>query len=189
MKLEFNNFVSENLELNAADDGKMTVSGYASIFGNLNSYGYTFDKGAFSGSLKDKEIRFLFNHNHDWVIGKILDAHEDENGLFFKAEFLSGVQQSVEVYQMLKQGAINGVSIGFITLNENSVNGIIHKTEVDLWEISIVTFPANDKATVQQVNAANGSTETLTDDKIVALHNSVQQLSKSLKDLDKFFVN
>ena len=187
MKLEFNNFVSENLELNAADDSKMTVSGYASIFGNLNSYGYTFDKGAFSGSLKDKEIRFLFNHNHDFVIGKILDAFEDENGLFFKAEFLSGVQQSVEVYQMLKQGAINGVSIGFVTISENSVNGIIHKTKVDLWEISIVTFPANDKATVQQVNTANDSTETLTDVKIVALHNSVQQLSKSVKDLYKFF--
>ena len=187
MKLEFNNFVAKDLELNAADDGKMTVSGYASIFGNLNSYGYTFDKGAFSGSLKDKEIRFLFNHNHDFVIGKILDAFEDEKGLFFKAEFLSGVQQSVEVYQMLKQGAINGVSIGFITISENSVNGVIHKTEVDLWEISIVTFPANDKATVQQVNAANSSTETLTDDEIVALHNSVQQLSKSVKDLQKVF--
>ena len=187
MKLEFNNFVADNLELNAAEDGKMTVSGYASIFGNLNSYGYTFDKGAFSGSLKDKEIRFLFNHNHDFVIGKILEAHEDENGLFFKAEFLSGVQQSVEVYQMLKQGAINGVSIGFITISENSVNGIIHKTEVDLWEISIVTFPANDKATVQQVNAVKGSTETLTDEQIVALNNSVQQLSKSVKDLQGFF--
>ena len=129
----------------------------------------------------------MFNHNHDFVIGKILDAYEDENGLFFKAEFNSGVQLSREVYSMLKNGDINGVSIGFITINENSVNGVIHKTEVDLWEISIVTFPANDKATVQQVNAVNGSTETLTDDKIVALHNSVQQLSKSVKDLDKFF--
>lgn len=187
MKLEFNNFVAKDLELNAADDGKMTVSGYASIFGNLNSYGYTFDKGAFSGSLKDKEIRFLFNHNHDFVIGKILDAYEDDKGLFFIAEFNSGVTLSREVYAMLKQGDINGVSIGFITISENSVNGIIHKTEVDLWEISIVTFPANDKATVQQVNAAKGSTETLTDDEIVALHKSVQQLSKSVKDLQKVF--
>lgn len=187
MKLEFNNFVAKDLELNAVDDGKMTVSGYASIFGNLNSYGYTFDKGAFSGSLKDKEIRFLFNHNHDWVIGKILDAYEDDKGLFFKAEFNSGVQLSREVYSMLKNGDINGVSIGFITISENSVNGIIHKTEIDLWEISIVTFPANDKAIVQQVNAAKGSNETLTDDEIVALYNSVQQLSKSVNDLDKFF--
>lgn len=187
MKLEFNNFVAKDLELNAAEDGKMTVSGYASIFGNINSYGYTFDKGAFSGSLKDKEIRFLFNHNHDFVIGKILDAFEDENGLFFKAEFLSGVQQAAEVYQMLKQGAINGVSIGFITISENSVNGIIHKTEVDLWEISIVTFPANDKATVQQVNAVKGSTETLTDDEIVALRQSVQQLSNSFNEFKKVF--
>lgn len=187
MKLEFNNFVAKDLELNAAEDGKMTVSGYASIFGNLNSYGYTFDKGAFSGSLKDKKIRFLFNHNHDFVIGKILDAYEDDKGLYFVAEFNGNVALAREVYSMLKQGDIDGVSIGFITISENSVNGVIHKTEVDLWEISIVTFPANDKATVQQVNAANSSTETLTDDKIVALHNSVQQLSKSLKDLDKFF--
>ena len=88
---------------------------------------------------------------------------------------------------MLKQGAINGVSIGFITISETAVNGVIHKTEVDLWEISIVTFPANDKATVQQVNAVNSSTETLTDDEIVALYNSAQQLSKSVKDLQKVF--
>ena len=187
MSMQYHNFVAEKLEFNAAENEEMTVSGYASIFGNLNSYGYTFDKGAFDNSLKNGGVKFLFNHNADNVIGKILDAYETEKGLYFKAKFNNKIQLANEVYSMLKSGDLNGVSIGFITVSERVENGVLHKTNVDLWEISIVTFPANDKATVQQVNAANSSTETLTDDKIVALHNSVQQLSKSLNDLDKFF--
>ena len=188
MNLQYNYLQPEKLEFNSEENGKMTVSGYASVFDNIVSYGYAFEKGAFADSLKNGQpIRFLFNHNADEVIGKVLECYEDGKGLFFKAEFNAKIQRAAEVYSMLKNGDINGVSIGFVTVSEALKNGISYKTAVDLWEISIVTFPANDKALIQQVNAAKSSKPALTETDFVALRQSVQHLSNSFNEFMKNF--
>lgn len=171
MKIKYHDMAIDGLELHAAEDGKMTVSGYASVFGVVNSYNEIVDKGAFIDSLKNKAVRFLFNHNSDAVIGKILECYEDDKGLYFVAEFNGNIALAKEVYSMLKEDNINGVSIGFMTLVESYIENIRHIVKVDLWEISIVTFPANEQATVEEVRSFNSCIAACD-----RLHNAIKQL-------------
>ena len=84
-------FKINNLETNA-DGDRLIIKGYASVFGNLNSYGYTFDKGAFTNSIQKGSVKFLFNHNPDEVLGGFIELREDEYGLYFEAVCNAKVQ-------------------------------------------------------------------------------------------------
>lgn len=150
-------FLDVQVELKALDDTPGGFKGYGSVFGTVDSYQEVVDKGAFKESLKKDGLpALLWQHRSDQVIGVYTKAVEDEHGLYIEGQLNMDTQQGREAYALLKQGALNGLSIGFRPLVEevNKETGVVHLKKVRLYEVSIVTFPANEDATVNAVKSA-----------------------------------
>ncbi len=141
---------------NLSDDG--TFEGYGSIFGNVDSYGEVVEPGAFGKSLarhaKAKTSPLmLWQHNPDYPIGVWESLEEDSKGLFGRGRLLKGVQKADEAHIIMKNGAIRGLSIGYRELRAQPEGNNRKLLELDLMEISPVTFPANDKARITAVKS------------------------------------
>jgi len=141
-----------------AEDGGI-FAGYASVFGGVDSFSDTIIKGAFVDSLTDRDRMplMLFGHDSQNVIGKWLTMEEDDNGLWVEGEFTPNHTLAADVYASTKHGAIDGMSIGFMIPEggaEDLEDGGRRITKVDLMEVSIVGFPADDEARVSQVKSA-----------------------------------
>ena len=151
------------------DDGAGYITGYGSIFGNVDSYGDTVAKGAFSKTIADAKSgfvqwpAFLLQHGDSTSDGKMpigiwTDMDEDERGLKMTGK-LANTKRGRDAYALLKmkpRPALNGLSIGYRAKDfEIHKSGPVKRTlkAVDLVEVSLVTFPANSKATVLSVKA------------------------------------
>ena len=135
----------------AADDAAFT--GYASTFGNVDSYGDTIVKGAYSRTLKENGLpKMFFNHNsYDVPIGKWIKAEEDDYGLLLTGEFTPGNIMAQEIKAALKHGTVDSMSIGYSLTKggyDDSADGRTIKEVSRLAEVSIVTFPADKFARV-----------------------------------------
>ncbi|MGE3874104.1 MAG: HK97 family phage prohead protease [Parvibaculaceae bacterium] len=139
-----------------SEDG--TFEGYGSIFGNLDSYGEVVEEGAFARSLarhakeKTKPL-MLWQHNPDDPIGVWDELVEDKKGLRGMGRLLKGVRRADEAYIMLKAGAIQGLSIGYREVKVEPDGNNRRLKELDLLEISIVSFPANRRARIDIVKS------------------------------------
>tara|TARA_R100001510_G_C7646394_1_gene203703 strand:- start:747 stop:1619 length:873 start_codon:yes stop_codon:yes gene_type:complete len=140
------------------DRYKGTFSGYASVFGNKDLGGDVVVRGAFKESIrkkKAKNIKFLYMHKTDKPIGVFTKVDEDDRGLQVEGKLALGTQLGKETYELMKMGAITGLSIGYkvdakgYSYDERSRRRKLK--EVDLMEISAVTFPMNPKAQIRQV--------------------------------------
>ncbi|ODA66842.1 Caudovirus prohead protease [Methyloligella halotolerans] len=123
-----------------------TFSGYASLFGRMDLGRDLVMPGAFAESLRAKGargIKLLFQHNPDEPIGVWVDVREDTRGLLVHGRLLPGVARAREVLELMRAGALDGLSIGFRTVKGRTEpkSGIRRLDKIDLWEISIVTFP------------------------------------------------
>ncbi len=130
-----------------------TFTGYASIFGNKDSYNDIVQKGAFTNSLRDRKVKLLWQHCPNKPIGKFTKIYEDDKGLFVEGQLFLDIQLAQEAYSLLKNDGIDGISIGYrnIKTEYDEENDIRYLKEVELYEASIVTFPANETATVMDV--------------------------------------
>lgn len=121
------------------------IEGYASLFGVADLSGDTVAPGAFAASIAERGaegLRFLYQHDAEEPIGIFRDAHEDSVGLFVRAEINLETQRGHEAMSLLVQGALTGLSIGFNVVEaERSGAASRLLTEIDLWEVSLVTFP------------------------------------------------
>lgn len=138
------------------EDG--TLEGYASIFGNVDQGGDKVMPGAFVESLaaarrSGRTVKMLWNHNQDFPIGVWDDLVEDAKGLRVKGHMIMAVNKAREVHALLKEGAIDGLSIGYKTLKSSPDGNVRQLEKLDLYEISPVTFPMNDRARVQTVKS------------------------------------
>ncbi len=136
-------------------------SGYASIFGNKDLGNDIVEKGAFASSLRrksPKQIKMLFMHKTDEPIGVYEKMEEDEKGLRVEGKLALGTQRGKEVYELMKMGAIDGLSIGYRVdakgYNYDDDGKKRRLKNVDLMEISAVTFPMNPKARIRKVKGA-----------------------------------
>jgi HK97 family phage prohead protease len=87
-------------------------------------------------------IKLLWQHDSSKPIGVWRDIHEDSKGLFVRGHIIASTQCGFEALELLKAGAIDGLSIGYwIVKSHKSNNGVRYLTEIDLREISLVTFP------------------------------------------------
>ena len=144
----------------AGDDG--TVEGYGSVFGVRDNYDDVIAKGAFVQSLKDHKAAgtmpaMLWQHDADKPIGVWTEMVEDEKGLRINGQLAMETVKGKEAHALLKMGALNGLSIGFMSKEwaydrDTEVRTL---TAIDLWEVSLVTFPANEKARVTNVKSAD----------------------------------
>ncbi|MEQ1887575.1 MAG: HK97 family phage prohead protease [Alphaproteobacteria bacterium] len=140
------------------EDG--VIEGYASVFGNADSGGDVVAPGAFKNSLAARpadQVRMLWQHDANEPIGVWEHIAEDARGLLVRGRLLGDVARGREVLSLLRAGAIDGLSIGFRTVRArmDERTGVRTLLEIDLWEISIVTFPMNDAARVAGVKQAD----------------------------------
>jgi uncharacterized protein len=145
-----------NAELKAVGGETGEFEGYGSVFNVVDSYSEVVDKGAFVESLKKFGMpALLWQHRSSEPCGIYTACYEDEKGLYVKGQLNLDTQVGHEAYALLKQGALKGLSIGFNTEDEwqDTANKVTHLRRVRLFEVSLVTFPANAAANVEAVKS------------------------------------
>ncbi|MCG8443270.1 MAG: HK97 family phage prohead protease [Caulobacterales bacterium] len=123
----------------------LTVEGYASLFDRVDIAGDRVRRGAFAASLTrtgPSRVRMLFQHESDEPIGVWDHIAEDGRGLFVRGRVLPAGPRGRVARSLIQTGAVDGLSIGFRAVRAGERrDGVRELLEVDLWEVSIVTFP------------------------------------------------
>lgn len=139
-----------------SDEG--TFEGYGSVFGNVDSYGEKVMPGAFVSSLnkhrrEGSNVLMLWQHNPDEPIGVWEDLAEDSKGLWGKGRLIMEVQKARETHALMRAKAIGGLSIGYREVKVTPDGNVRNLEELDLREISPVSFPANRRARIEAVKS------------------------------------
>jgi hypothetical protein len=141
-------------------EAERTFEGYGSVFGVVDSYGDVVMPGAFVDTLQKAEAlgrmpAMLWQHDPSQVVGVWRTMREDARGLHVVGE-LADTQLGREAYALLKLGALSGLSIGYSVTGDryDRERDVRELTGIDLWETSLVTFPANTDARVAAVKDA-----------------------------------
>ena len=137
-----------------------TVEGYASLFGELDGARDMVMPGAFARTLKSRGVRripMLFQHDPAEPVGVWLELVEDFRGLRARGKLIPDVQRARELIALVKSGAVDGLSIGFRTVKGriDPATRVRRIVDLDLWEISNVTFPLLAGARVRAVKASS----------------------------------
>ena len=122
------------------------IEGYASLFGEVDQARDMVMPGAFAQTLKARGLRkipMLFQHDPSEPVGVWLELKEDFRGLRARGRLIPDVMRARELLSLLKAGAVDGLSIGYRTVRGqiDPKSRVRRLYQVDLWEISIVTFP------------------------------------------------
>ena len=147
--------IKQNASLNQPQR-KGVIKGYASLFDVIDRMRDKVAKGAFAKSLRAAKIlgqmpKMLWQHDPKQPIGVWTRLFEDERGLYAEGRLALGVPRADQAYLLLQAGAINGLSIGFRSIQAKQDKECKTRTllDVDLIEISLVTFGANALATAK----------------------------------------
>lgn len=123
------------------------IEGYASVFGVADQGGDVVQKGAYQKSLtaleaQGRRVKMLWQHDASQPIGVWDELREDGHGLYVKGRLLSDIEKGREAASLIAAGAIDGLSIGYRTvMAERDAKGRRLLSELELWEVSLVTFP------------------------------------------------
>jgi len=152
----------------SSDTGE--VAGYGAVFGNVDQGLDRIQRGAFASSLRErKSLPMLFQHDAVQTIGVWASMREDDHGLAVSGR-ISDTIQGRDVRTLAKDGAVTGLSIGFIAQDfDISPDGVRVLKQIDLHEVSVVTFPMNQLARVQSVKAALRCGQTPSRDELTFL--------------------
>ncbi|MFN4158509.1 MAG: HK97 family phage prohead protease [Gemmobacter sp.] len=130
------------------------IEGYASVFGRRDQGGDVVARGAYGASLAalgsaGRRVKMLWQHDPAQPIGVWDEVREDDRGLYVKGRVLTDVAQGREAMALIGAGAIDGLSIGYRTVRaERDGKGQRILSELELWEVSLVTFPMLPEARV-----------------------------------------
>ena len=131
-----------------------TFKGYASLFGVKDQGGDIVMPGAFDGSLAtSRRVRMLRDHDPGKVIGKWTVIRADDRGLYVEGKLFLDTAGGKEAYVLLKEGGLEGLSIGYRSKRAKRTNAGRELHEVELWEVSVVTFPMLEEASVSDVKS------------------------------------
>lgn len=163
-------YIERPFEVKAVEDDGV-FEGFGSVFGNVDSYKEVVAPGAFTETLANWKSSgrlppVLWQHRSGEPIGPYIEMDERAVGLHVKGQLLvNDVQRAKEARALMKAKAVNGLSIGFVTREDSydRVTGIRTLKKVDLWEVSVVTFPANPAAQISSVKSAIDKIESLSD--------------------------
>jgi Escherichia/Staphylococcus phage prohead protease len=127
------------------------ISGLASVYGNVDSYGDVVVRGAFDQTLAKKNKRVvLWQHDPSEPIG-VATLTDTPAGLRCEMQLELELMKARDAYTRVKKGLIDGISIGYSTVKDSVRSGVRQILELELWEVSLVTFPANTLARVDGV--------------------------------------
>ena len=120
-----------------------TISGYASLFGQADQGGDIVQPGAYGASLaKGRGVKMLWQHDPTQPIGVWDEVREDAKGLWVKGRLLTDIAKAREAASLIAAKAIDGLSIGYRTVKAHKDDkGARLLSELELWEVSLVTFP------------------------------------------------
>ena len=159
MRLRETKFAQAEIERVRLDG---TFAGYAAIFSERDLGNDVIAPGAFIRSLERRgagNIRMLFQHDPDQPIGTWQSVREDGRGLYVTGKLARNVEKGREVLELMRAGALDGLSIGFRTVRarnqKSGAQATRHILEADLWEISVVTFPMQPDARIDAVKSAS----------------------------------
>lgn len=130
------------------------IEGYASLFNVVDSGGDIVAPGAYRASLErlgaeGRKIKMLWQHDPNAPIGIWDDVREDDKGLYVKGRVIQDVTKGREALKLIEAGAVDGLSIGYRTIHAHKdENGRRILQKVELWEVSVVTFPMLPSATI-----------------------------------------
>ncbi|MBM1556905.1 HK97 family phage prohead protease [Sulfitobacter mediterraneus] len=128
-------------------EGGVQISGYASLFDAADQSGDVVQSGAYTRSLKGlreagRSVKMLWQHDPSEPIGIWDEVREDAKGLWVKGRILDSVAKGREAAALIAAGAIDGLSIGYRTVKASkTAKGQRLLAELELWEVSLVTFP------------------------------------------------
>ncbi len=147
-----------DIEVKAVEDAPPgTFEGYGSVFDNVDLGGDVVERGAFAGA-KASRVKLLWQHDPGEPIGVWDELAEDDKGLRLKGRLALDIRRGAEAYSLLQMGALNGLSIGFTPkpkgMEYDPKKDIRRIKAVDLWEVSLVTFPMNPRATTARIKEA-----------------------------------
>jgi uncharacterized protein len=136
-------------------DTEGSIEGYGSVFGVLDAGGDVVKAGAFKASLTSgRKVKMLRQHDTSQVIGIWDSVDEDAMGLRCKGRLLLTVDAGKQAYELVRAGAMDGLSIGYRTVKSSyNAKGQREIQEAELWEVSVVTFPMNAEAVIDAVKA------------------------------------
>ena len=156
-------FESSVVQLDAKSVGEDgTFHGYASLFGVTDLGGDVVQRGAFSKSLTQRpasRVKMLREHAQMEPIGVWSEIAEDAKGLRVSGKLVLDTVKGRETHALLKAGALDGLSIGYRTKSSrlDKAKGVRLLDEVELHEISVVTFPMLPSATVDAVKSVSST--------------------------------
>lgn len=135
-----------------------SFEGYASLFEREDMGRDVIAPGAFADSLGQRGpagIKLLFQHDPNEPIGIWTSLAEDARGLYARGRLMPEVARAREVLSLMRAGALDGLSIGFKVVKgrRDPATGVRRLEKVDLWEISVVTFPMLPEARVERVKS------------------------------------
>jgi len=145
------------IEAKATPEG--VIEGYASLFDEQDTGGDVVRPGAFTKSLAvmasgNRRVKMLWQHDPSQPIGVWDEVKEDARGLWVKGRILTAVETGRDALALLTQGAIDGLSIGYRTVKSSrGAKGERLLTELEIWEVSLVTFPMLKTARVDMVKS------------------------------------
>lgn len=153
------------------ESGSGYLVGYASVFGNVDSYGEVMEKGAFSDTLKEwegRKIPVFYGHdltNPENNIGYVESAEEDDTGLLVRCVVdTEGPGNGPIVYKLLKEGRIDRMSFGFYVNDADHKGGVTYIKKVSLLEVSVVPAPANPEAAINEVKSSKKESDMTPED-------------------------
>jgi len=172
-------WISSDFIVKSRRKDNTVISGYASVFGVIDTHNDLVVKGAFKNA-KSHKVKLLWQHDVTKPIGIISLLKEDEYGLLLEAEININTVAGAEAAELIKQKAVAGLSIGF-SINSSDYNkeGSRVISDVELREISIVTFPANQHAEIQCIKEID-VTDSLLEQK------NLKELAKLIKQIENY---
>lgn len=162
-----------SLEAEAVSD-EGVISGYASRFNIIDQGGDIVLPGAYQDSLTKRHPLMLWSHYTDTPIGKWTDIKEDENGLRVTGQLALSTVKGRETFDLLKMGAISGLSIGYRTIKADRKGNTRELKQVELFEVSVVPFPMQIEAGVDAVKSVNDVIQATKSGDFVPLKRAVE---------------
>lgn len=145
---------TKQLSLEWKADEQGVIEGYGSVFDVADLGNDIVAQGAFTRSLQSgRKVKMLYEHDPRQPIGVWDDISEDGKGLRVKGRLLMSLPEGKRAYELIKEGAVDGLSIGYRTVKSMDRNGKRVIMQADLWEVSLVNFPMNEQSQIDAVKA------------------------------------
>lgn len=177
------------------EDGSGIFEGYASVFGNVDSYGDKVIKGAFSKSLAKSfpndgaGIPCYWSHRMDdpeFILGKTVSAVEDEHGLKVRVSLDLDNPKAAAAYRALKAGAVNQMSFAYEVVDSHFVpekgakfGGVNELRELNIFEVSVVQIGANTATSIDMVKSAMKNDDSVS----ISTPGAIEQLEEAVEIL------